>query len=305
MKPDSYFSISVIDGALAIRRHMQMYPEVDPFRAVRQLQDGPVARSSYDFSRALSFAEIVGWETFVPQPDRRDELRLCLKNAAVRSRPLWARAAPYGRDKVKRILTEDQAQCLAFAGLLEAPPSRGVQEWWDRLAQAFRERKTLDALENGREGERLTLEHEAARLRGIGILDKSPQWVAIEDNSAGYDVLSYDREGDGRIHNVMIEVKAAAREPVSFFISRNEWDVASQSAAGFLFHVWNLHTKELEVLGVADIEPHVPLDRGVGQWTHVFMELEKVRGLPQDHGTNGVRVLTLGYEPYSQPAEPR
>ena len=86
--------------------------------------------------------------------------------------------------------------------------------------------------EIGREGERLTLEHEKVRT------GHQPKWVSIDDNADGYDVLSVVEMSDPR--PLSIEVKTSTMGVSgSFHLTRNEWET-SDEAECHLFHLWTL-----------------------------------------------------------------
>ena len=74
---DTYFRMSVIDGALAVCAHKRSYPECTTEVAVRQLRNGPAGYASLDYTRAVQLANEAGWDamTFsdhVVHPERID-----------------------------------------------------------------------------------------------------------------------------------------------------------------------------------------------------------------------------------------
>jgi hypothetical protein len=121
-------------------------------------------------------------------------------------------------------------------------------------------------VERARQAEALTLSHEKERLRTLGI-SEDPKWVGLDDNTAGYDVLSYDKGAVGRI-NRLIEVKSTVVSPLRFELTRNEWDQAARFGQQFHFHIWNLAATPPRLFErtVAEIEPDVPSDKGAGRW---------------------------------------
>lgn len=241
--------------------------------AVRQLRQGPAHLAHFDFENALLVGIRAGWDAFQTDGDRHTQLQETLRNLAVRLKPFWAKVSFYGRQRTARVLTEDQVQCLQFAGLLDHPPSKNVIAWWDDLGSTFRAFRDDQRIAVGREGERRTLEHERKRLRKLGV-GKEPIWVSIEDNGAGFDVLSYDPKADGGLEELQIEVKAASYSPLHFTLTRNEWTVAARSCERHLFHIWNLDTGDLTTLTVLEMESHIPVDRGKGTWGEVTVNLK-------------------------------
>jgi hypothetical protein len=83
---------------------------------------------------------------------------------------------------------------------------------------------------NGANGERLALEFEIKRLENLiftkkineKYLDKIFQ-VSAHSDSYGYDIVSYDVDRDGKVHEIYIEVKTTSnKKDTSFFVSKNE-----------------------------------------------------------------------------------
>ena len=269
---DAFFRISVIDGALRLCRHRQQYPALSIEDAVRQLQNGPASLAGYDYRRAVELGDQVGWDVIAFGGERQAQLQKTLKCLAIRLKPLWARVSYLGRRRVLEVVSEDQRQCLEFAGLLVTPPSDTVVAWWDELGAYFRDEKEQRNIEIGREGERRTMAHETQRLKDEGI-PKEPIWVALEDNRAGYDVHSFQHTSGGGIDDLRIEVKATSYSPTHFVLTRPEWDNASKQPNLHIFHIWNLETGKLLKLPVSDMAAHMPTDAGAGQWREVRVTL--------------------------------
>ena len=269
---DAFFRISVIDGALSLCRHRQKYRELSVEDAVRQLQNGPAYLAGYDYWRAVELGHQVGWDAFHIDGARQIQLQETLKHLAMRLKPFWSQVSHLGRKRVLQVLSGDQRQCLEFAGLLATPPSDGVVIWWDEISAFARAEEEQRNIEIGREGERRTMAHETQRLEDEGIL-KYPIWIALEDNRAGYDVLSFQQTRGGKVDDLRIEVKTASYSPTHFILTRPEWDTASQQPEFHLFHIWNLETKELLKLSVTDMVPHMPSDSGKGLWREVRVTL--------------------------------
>ena len=269
---DAFFRISVIDGALSLCRHRQEYRELSVEDAVRQLQNGPAYLAGYDYRRAVELGHQVGWDAFHTHGARQIQLQETLKHLVMRLKPFWSQVSHLGRKRVLQVLSGDQRQCLEFAGLLATPPSDGVVIWWDEISAFFRAEEEQRNIEIGREGERRTMAHETQRLEDQGILTY-PIWIALEDNRAGYDVLSFQQTRGGNVDDLRIEVKTASYSPTHFILTRPEWDTALQQPELHLFHIWNLETKELLKLSVTDMAPHIPSDSGKGIWREVRVTL--------------------------------
>ena len=128
-------------------------------------------------------------------------------------------------------------------------------------------------MKQAREAEQLTMEYEIKRLTALGI-DIPPIWKGLDDNWAGYDVLSYDPGPFGPV-NRMIEVKSTINSPLRFMLTRNEWDKAVELAAAYLFHIWDM-AKVPPILyerRVAEVAPHIPSDNAKGKWRNAEIPL--------------------------------
>ena len=93
--------------------------------------------------------------------------------------------------------------------------------------------------------------------------------MAIDNNTAGYDVLSFRPTAVGE-SNLLIEVKSTIASPLGFYVSRNEWDNADQIGEAYLFHVWDMDKNPplLHIRSVEQIRPHIPSDNEKGKWTN-------------------------------------
>jgi len=116
----------------------------------------------------------------------------------------------------------------------EVPPSLGAPRpvrpdglerlvrKFDPVARDFRNRAL------GKAGEALIVDFERRRLAALERMDLAAKvrWVAQEDgDGAGYDIHSYDREGNDRL----IEVKTTqGPRTTPFFVTRNELSLAHE-----------------------------------------------------------------------------
>jgi hypothetical protein len=119
---------------------------------------------------------------------------------------------------------------------------------------------------------------EQAQLGNLGI-SELPRWVAIEDDTVGYDVLSY-RPVNGSIQPILIEVKSTIASPLRFNVSRNEWKQATSVGDPYRFHIWDLDKKppQLHERTVDDVRPHIPIDCEKGEWTNVRIPVSVPKG---------------------------
>lgn len=192
-----------------------------------------------------------------------DKLRDVLRDYIVSYRPTWGKALYTGRHEFCRYVSANVLECFRMATLLEVYPDMSVVFWWDELSMLFRGIKSLELLEIGRRGERLTIEYETTRT------GMRPIWQSIESNFSGYDVLSIASIEDPS--RLQIEVKTSSRSisQATFMISRNEWQHAI-CAGLFRFYLWSVTSiLKLAVLDVSDIEPHIPVNKGNGKWSVV------------------------------------
>jgi hypothetical protein len=103
----------------------------------------------------------------------------------------------------------------------------------------------------GKAGEEFVVDVERRRLTGANRWDlaRKVRWVAAEEgDGAGYDVLSFDSAGRERL----LEVKTtngSARTP--FFLTRNEWDLATERPADWRIYRVHLFAKQPRIFAIA------------------------------------------------------
>ena len=266
---DQLLTMSAFYGLVSLRQHQEAHPYVDLVEAVSVVKRLSADDAHHDYEAALALHELVPIECST----HRQELffRDVIWSVVQHVRPWWVRFAPYGREKLRSGLRANEAQCFDSAGLFVDMPTSDVLLWWDTLAQSVRATENDSKLEQGREAEQLTIDYERDRLSSLGIM-LSPRWIAIDDNTVGYDVQSFDV---GAVNPVvkLIEVKSCARDMVEIFITRNEWKTAIASSPNYRFHIWMLPEKKLIELHPEDLEPHVPVNRGDGAWENARITL--------------------------------
>lgn len=196
--------------------------------------------------------------------------RHCISSLIVEAFPAWAKLITLGRNRFMQKLYgeefRDVRSLFRQAGLLSDPPTKFDIEWWDFVSGRVRLEGDRQKLERGRMAEELSLEYERKRLKSEGIV-KEPKWMAIEDNTAGYDILSYNK-GTYDLINKLIEVKSTVASPLRFYVTRNEWNQAVAVGDAYLFHIWNLAVNPpvLYIKMASDIAPHIPQDNKKGKW---------------------------------------
>lgn len=193
--------------------------------------------------------------------------RACIDAIIHMYRPLWMRLAPGGREQVMRAVPLNGSQCFRAAGLLETPPSPAIWSWWDDLAAQIRADRDAALVEQGREAEWWSYERENALVAAAGI-NRQPVWASIEDNSLGYDILSYRRSGITETSR-LIEVKSSSSTPARMILTRNEWKTAERYGEALEFHLWVIPSRQLFIFDVDTVRRSIPTNRGNGNWLEV------------------------------------
>lgn len=257
-------SMSVFEAALVIRTFKEKNVGLSDDEVVHTVRSVRADLYPLDYEAGLLLENVLPPNTDVSP---RAFFRSCVDRVVALKSPLWVRLAPGGREQVTRALGLNVAQCLRAAGLLDNPPDRDTWLWWDRLASVVRADRDAALLVQGREAELWSYERECALLAAAGI-ERTPMWVSIEDNSLGYDILSYRIEGENEV-NRLIEVKSTQSNPPRLILTKNEWNATAQYGDALEFHLWTLQPKELYVLTVGEMQQHIPENRGSGMWLQV------------------------------------
>lgn len=107
-------------------------------------------------------------------------------------------------------------------------PAQHTHEGLERLVRKFdpAERDSKNRV-LGHAGEAMVLEHERRNLTSLGRRDLAERvrWISEVDDSAGYDIHSFDRHGRDRY----LEVKTTnGRQRTPFYLTRNEFAVSNE-----------------------------------------------------------------------------
>jgi hypothetical protein len=270
--PDRLLSMSAFEAAFVLRSFRQRNPAYLDEQLVETIR---AVRSDFypnDYEAGLTLERLIPAEVDL-QPNS-NYFRVAIDKLIDSSNPLWVRLAPGGREHVLQAVSRNGAQCFRNAGLLETPPSKAVADWWDALAARVRSQIDTRLLEQGREAERLSFVFECERLRELNI-EREPRWTSIEDNNAGYDILSYNPGSPGPT-NRLIEVKSSTQNPPRMILTRGEWEAAIKYGEAYVFHLWMLPTNEVIEYQMADIAAHIPVDKGSGVWGNVEIVFNSV-----------------------------
>lgn len=257
------FSLPALEGARAVRAHLIAQPHLTLVDAIAIVKGVEIDASGLDLEACHTIVPNIPRE--IPNdglPFYRGYIRMVL----LQYQPIWTRTMLLGKSRFYSGLDRDEQSIFRQAGILDEPPDDDFVEWWDSLTGELRLIADLGKLARGRAAERLTLDHERAWLAAEGI-DEHPRWIGLEDNTKGYDVLSFEKVG-GNITNKLIEVKSTIASPLRFRVTRNEWEQAERSGAAYLFHVWDLQKEPpvLHVRTVDQVRPHIPTDNEKGKW---------------------------------------
>ncbi len=256
--------MSAFEGLRVLRRYGQLHPHLSLTELAELVVSVNAANTALNFTAAIVLASIVPAE--LPAEEVQTFYRGCIANVLFTHRPVWVKVMKLGRQKFIQKVSRDERQCFRGAGLLIGPPDTEVIRWLDQVTGRIRSQLDAINFERAREAEQLSIVHEIGRLKRLSI-DEAPKWISIEDNTAGYDVLSYDA---GVVEPIarLIEVKSTILSPVRFMLTRNEWDRAAKSGGSYPFHIWHMQSggSRLFERTDADIAPHVPTDNQRGMW---------------------------------------
>lgn len=258
------FSPGAFEAARAIRALRQRHPLMSAQEAAGLAE--ALSADGYDFEAgAILESELAADTSFV---SASKFYRDCIE-ALVQRNPIWIKLITLGRQKFVQKLPSDEQNCFEFSGLLSDPPLQDVIDWWDRIAGASRKEQQLAIMERARQAEQLSLEHERTRLSTLGI-NLKPLWVAFEDNTLGYDIISYDQGTPSPVSR-LIEVKSTIVSPLRFHVSRNEWDEAIKYGSRYFFHIWDLRGPTLHIRTASEIALKIPSDNASGLWQNAII----------------------------------
>lgn len=267
MEFDRLFTISAFEGLRLMRGMLASVAGI----SIADCPAAVIAHSpqavAYDLDAAIELHALVA-------PDAPHEgvffYRECILAVLLLKMPTFAKLMTLGRGRfIKRIKGDEYRDIRSVfreARLLVEPPTDEDIAWWDHVQGRVRLSFDQERLARARQAEALTVQHETVELQKHGIA-RLPVWMAIEDNTAGYDVLSYRPAAMGE-RNLLIEVKSTIASPLRFIITRNEWNNADEVGDAYIFHVWDMEKAPpiLHVRTVEQIRPHIPTDNQKGKW---------------------------------------
>lgn len=264
------FSLSAFEGLKLIRSYQETQANLSLEELLELIEKIDPDGASLDLEAGYYLGTLVGDDC---PKDGTAFYQACIKVVVIQHQPLWSKAMRAGRIRFVQGLDKDDQDVFKAAGLMGNPPSVEVVSWWDDVAGHARLIADTQKMDQARAAEALTIQFEIERLAKLGI-EKEPEWPGLDDNYAGYDVLSFDPGSHGLV-NRLIEVKSTIASPLRFIITRNEWKQALKFGKSYRFHVWDMSLKHprLYELSTADVKPHIPSDNEKGQWTNAMIPL--------------------------------
>lgn len=258
------FNLSCFEGFRLIRLYALKHPNIEIDVLLELIKEVEADGASLDFEAAVHLHGLI--ENECPL-EGVSFYQTCIKAVLIKYQPMWSKTMKQGRKRFAKSLNQDEKDLFGAAGLLDDTPSEDVVMWWDQVSSRARLSNEQSKLEQGRTAEILTLNYERERLKSIGI-DEKPSWPGLDDNFAGYDVLSFDHSTEGITHQ-MIEVKSSTLSPQRFYITRHEWKQAERVGDKYIFHIWNMSSNppRLNIRTVKDVKDHIPSDNGKGVWS--------------------------------------
>lgn len=257
---------SAVEGWRRLSSHLCAHPNDTLEKALIRLNAG-YASAGFDYTTALEIFEVLGPSVIAPAQSYRH----LVEEVAQRFSPPWLLTLPRGRALLNGIVSADTLDCFSRAGLMTDSPDQEAVELLDRLANLARKVADLDRVDSGRRAERLSFDLERERCEGIVGAPK-PEWTALDDNHAGYDILSSYLEHD-RIAPKLVEVKSSRTSAPRLILTRYEWTVATRNPRAWTMHFWDLRYHTLTELIWQDLAPHIPVDQGAGSWDSVTVQI--------------------------------
>lgn len=266
-KTSNWISMSIFTALKRARLKIVEYPGLSFQEAanlcIKTSSDGTPHdyKTASDLHRALP-AEIIDL-------DNPGEIRKALTFLILNFENDWVYFFPSGREAVRNALTRNEYQVFRNAELYLESPALEVVNWWDFIANKYRSQ----ALDNSyREAELKSLNLERALLSSMNC-PYEPVWVALNDNSLGFDIRSYRQQDDDWVP-FAIEVKSTSGSRFRFYLTRNEVNLATRMASNYALHFWASGSVAPLTFQASQITRHLPRDNGSGKWDSVVIEAE-------------------------------
>lgn len=264
VETERLFTPSAFEGLRLMRRRLLENPDMQIADIAAAILHTEPDALSLDLEASCELHEIV----VICDLESQSFYRHCIRGVILARFPVWVKTIRRGRLVFAAKLDIDDYSIFDNAGLLSNPPPPDVVEWWDTIGHEVKLETDLEKMAQARAAEKLTWDAEKERLLALGI-ETDPIWVGLDDNTAGYDILSYELTTPENT-NKLIEVKSTTASPLRFFVTRNEWNQAQKSREAYFFHVWDMQQNppKLYIRTVDQIEPHIPSDNEKGKWSN-------------------------------------
>jgi hypothetical protein len=183
----------------------------------------------------------------VNDDEYRKNLREVLNKYLKLEKPGFLLRITGGRDYFLNFIDENFEQILNDAGLYDEinldKEGEKIRYWWDDLSDFVRELVDDKKLILGREGEKKTLLYEIDKLNKLHI-KKKPRWISYEDNTAGFDILSWDENEN----EIFLEVKTTNNSNGLFYLTKNEWRFSISKKKKYFIYVWIQDQSEPKII---------------------------------------------------------
>lgn len=155
---------------------------------------------------------------------------------------------------IKETLKEDKIideKTIATIEKVDIPKYKKKNKYSDITKKTIKKidylKKAKSNLKNGLLGEELVINYEKERLINLGRKDLAEKikWVSKEDDSIGYDIISFDVEKLDDVKEKYIEVKSTDESSNNaFYISVNELKTMEKlKDQYFVYRVYNVNSK--------------------------------------------------------------
>ena len=158
---------------------------------------------------------------------------------------------------IKDILREENIneETIAFLEQVDIPKHKKKNKYAEITNKPIKKidylKKAKSNAENGLLGEELVIDYEKERLTRLGRSDLAEKikWVSKEDDSIGYDIISFDIGEFNEVQEKYIEVKSSAEnDTYAFYISTNELKVMEiLNKQYYIYRVYNVKSNNPKV----------------------------------------------------------
>ena len=145
--------------------------------------------------------------------------------------------------------------------------------WWAYMESYFKN-DNWNKRKIGIDGEYMSYNFEVNVLNTLKI-NKKPELTSVDNTNAGYDLISYRKDGSGNIFKIFIESKFNSQNQEAFYISRNEANKAVELNQNYYIYLWtDKNQDEPHVINTDDLEKNLPIDQGGSTWKEAFVKFK-------------------------------